>query len=145
MVSAYAIGALRPDQIAQAYPLVQAAVPALDLASWYRMASDTGRQEEILVVANPRGYIQGLSICRRSIHPAVGPLLDVVLLIVASVADERRIRRTLLAALGVRAKEQRCARLRFWNQTPGNWQHMRSEEWLDRLDHGLTVFSNDEI
>lgn len=144
MAGTYVIAALQPDQIVRAYPLVQAAVPNLGMVAWHRMASDAIRHEEILVAINPRGYIQGLSIYRHSDHPTLGPLLDVIFLIVTSAADEHGIARTLLKTIRARAKELRCTRVRFWNQNPGNWDEMRNEERLYRLDHGLMMFSNDE-
>ncbi len=144
MAGTYIIAALRLDQIVRAYPLIQAAVPTLDMAAWRRMASDAIRQEEILVAINPRGYIQGLSIYRHSDHPVVGPLLDVIFLIVTSAADEQDLARILFASLRSRAKELKCAQIRFWNHSPGNWLEMRNEEQLYRLDHGLMVISSDD-
>ncbi len=73
----YDVASLRSDQIERAYPLIQAAVPSLDLASWHRMAGNAFRREEILVAVNPRGYLQGLIIYRHFKHPALGALLDV--------------------------------------------------------------------
>ena len=144
MAGTYVVAELRPDQIVQAYPLVQAAVPNLGMVAWRRMASDANRKDEILAVVNPRGYIQGLSIYRRCDHPAVGPLLDVVFLIVTSAADERGVARTLFASIRSRARELRCKKIRFWNQDPGNWEQIHNWEQVCRLDHGLMTFCNDE-
>lgn len=144
MAGTYVIAALRPNQIVRAYPLIQAAVPTLDMAAWHRMASDAIRHEEILVAINPRGYIQGLSIYRHTDHPAVGRLLDVIFLIVTSAADEHGLARTLFASIRSRAKDLKCAQIRFWNHNAGNWEQMRNEERLYRLDHGLMMFSNDD-
>ncbi|NKJ40451.1 MULTISPECIES: hypothetical protein [Rhizobium] len=144
MAGIYVIAALRPDQIVRAYPLIQAAVPTVGMVAWQRMASDAIRREEILVAVNPRGYIQGLSIYRHSDHPVVGPLLDVIFLIVTSAADERGLARTLFASIRSRAKELRCAQIRFWNQNAGNWEQMHDEEQFQRLDHGLMMLSGDK-
>jgi hypothetical protein len=144
MTGTYVIAALRPDQIARAYPLIQAAVPTLDMVAWQRMASDAIRHEEILVAANPRGYIQGLCIYRPSDHPVVGPLLDVIFLIVTSAADEHGVARTLFASIRSRAKELRCAQIRFWNQNAGNWEQMHNVGRFHRLDHGLMMLSSDK-
>ncbi|GES47366.1 hypothetical protein RsS62_66180 [Rhizobium dioscoreae] len=143
MAGTYVIAALRPDQIVQAYPLVQAAVPNLDMVAWRRMASDANRHDEILAAVNPRGYIQGLSIYRLCHHPAVGRLLDVTFLIVASAADERGIAQTLFASIRSRARELKCNQIRFWNQNPGNWEQMHNEERVYRLDHGLMMVCNE--
>lgn len=145
MVRIYDVASLRSDQTERAYPLIQAAVPALDLASWRRMASDAFRREEILVAVNPRGYIQGLSIYRHFNHPVLGALLDVIFLCVTSAADERGVAEGLFAAIRSRAKELKCAGIRFWNQDPGNWQRMRNEAQFDRLDHGLMVCVADPV
>jgi hypothetical protein len=144
MVGTYVIAALRPDQIAQAYPLIQAVVPTLDMQAWHRMASNARRHEEILVVINSREYIQGLSIFRHGDHPVVGSLLDVIFLIVASSADERGVTGMLYSAIRSRARELKCARIRFWSQNSQNWSRMRDEAQFNRVDHGLMVYSNDQ-
>jgi hypothetical protein len=135
----YDVASLRSDQIERAYPLIQAAVPSLDLASWHRMAGNAFRREEILVAVNPRGYLQGLIIYRHFKHPVLGALLDVILLCVTSAADERGVAGALFATVKARAKELKCAGIRFWNQDPGNWLRMRDEAQFNRLDHGLMV------
>ncbi|MDL2405910.1 hypothetical protein PY650_09580 [Rhizobium calliandrae] len=104
------------------------------------MASDAFRREQILVAVNPRGYIQGLSIFRHFKHPILGALLDVVFLCAISAADERGVAEGLFASINLRAKELKCARVRFWNQGPDNWQRMRDETQFNRLDHGLMVW-----
>ncbi|OJY73488.1 MULTISPECIES: hypothetical protein [unclassified Rhizobium] len=144
MVGTYVIAELRPDQIVQAYPLVQAAVPTLGMVAWRRMASDANRTDEILAVVHPRGYIQGLSIHRHWHHPTVGPLLDVIFLIVTSAADERGIAQTLFARIRSRAMKLKCKQIRFWNQNSGNWEQMHNGERFYRLDHGFMTFCGDE-
>ncbi|AYG63585.1 hypothetical protein CCGE525_33660 (plasmid) [Rhizobium jaguaris] len=139
MVGTYDVALLQSDQIERAYPLIQAAVPALDLASWHRMASDAFRREEILVAVNPRRYIQGLSIYRHFKHPILGALLDVIFLCATSAADEYGVAEGLFASINSRAKELKCAGVRFWNQDSDNWQRMRDETQFNRLDHGLMV------
>ena len=144
MVGTYVIAALRPDQIAQAYPLIQAVVPTLDMQAWHRMASNARRHEEILVVINSREYIQGLSIFRHGDHPVVGSLLDVIFLVVTSSADERGVTGMLYSAIRSRARELKCVRIRFWSQNSQNWLRMRDEAQFNRVDHGLMMYSNDQ-
>jgi hypothetical protein len=108
------------------------------------MASHAFRREEILVVINPRGYIQGLGIYRHFNHPVVGSLLDVIFLSVASAADEGGVTEALFATIRSRAEELKCRQIRFWNQAPENWQRMQNEAQFNRLDHGLMVYATDQ-
>jgi phosphoribosyl-AMP cyclohydrolase len=74
----------------------------------------------------------------------VGSLLDVIFLIVASSADERGVTGMLYSAIRSRARELKCARIRFWSQNSQNWSRMRDEAQFNRVDHGLMVYSNDQ-
>ncbi len=117
MQGAYTISGLTPDQVDAADLLVGTMKPPPDLAGWRRDGGDAavsaGRCQDVRVATNPRGYVQGLCLCRQARHVVHGAILDVPLFVVASAADGPGVASALVADLCAIAGRLDCAAVRI--------------------------------
>lgn len=117
MQGAYTIAGMTPDQVDAADLLVGTMKPPPDLAGWRRDGSDAavsaGRCQDVRVATNPRGYVQGLCLCRQARHVVHGAILDVPLFVVASAADGPGVASALVADLCAIAGRLDCAAVRI--------------------------------
>ncbi len=104
MQGAYTIAGMTPDQVAAAGLLVGMMKPPPDLEGWRR---------DVRVATNPRGYVQGLCLCRQARHVVHGAILDVPLFVVASAADEPGVASALVEDLCAIAGRLDCAAVRI--------------------------------
>lgn len=146
MQTPYAIGRLSIGQIDQAYLLVNPVAPGLDLDGWRSFCRNllahellAREQDDVIVAANPLGYVQGLSVCAVRTHPSHGRILDVPVFVVASTADEAGVRADLLRHLQECGGLHGCRMLRIWSLEWDSWgRHLDSHE-IDRNDHGILI------
>lgn len=117
MQGAYTIAGMTPDQVDAADLLVGTMKPPPDLAGWRRDGGDAavsaGRCQDVRVATNPRGYVQGLCLCRQARHVVHGAILDVPLFVVASAADGPGVATALVADLCAIAGRLDCAAVRI--------------------------------
>lgn len=106
---------LAKRQIDQAFPLVRAIAPGLDVERWRAFAGALiGRPgpsvapSGIMTVQNDRGYIHGLFSYTRERHLHHGPILSVENFIVLDLFDPAAAASTLLRAMDGVAKALGC-------------------------------------
>jgi hypothetical protein len=116
----YVVTSIRADQIDPAYALVVHVEPNLSLEEWrdrclaaIGMDGRDAGSENIIVVTNPLGYIQGLCTVATRQHPTHGRILDVPLFVVASVSDEQGVSLSLVDYVRAMSRTQRCSRIRI--------------------------------
>lgn len=109
------VAALPRECIAQAYPLVQNALPGLRLGDWTDYACDLiagnrgGAPSGILAAEQRPGWLAGLCAYRGQRDLAHGRILSIEHFIVLSLFDERRIAAALGAAIEATARRHGCA------------------------------------
>lgn len=138
MQRAYRIARITPEQVDAAYLLAGPLAPALDIDRWRGYCAPVlaggpaaEGQHDIVVAANPRGYVQGLCVHMLARHGVHGPILDVPVFVVASAADEIGVAGALLHHLRTVAGRLDCAAIRI--RTGG------AERWHRKIDdHALT-------
>ncbi|MCZ8043862.1 MAG: hypothetical protein O9330_15440 [Beijerinckiaceae bacterium] len=117
MQGAYTIAGMTPDQVDAAGLLVGMMTPPPDLEGWRRDGGDAevsaGRRQDVRVATNPRGYVQGLCLCRQARHVVHGAILDVPLFVVASAADGPGVASALVEDLCAIAGRLDCAAVRI--------------------------------
>ena len=125
--------ALSGDQVPQALPLVQAAWPSVDLATWQRFVQFfSGRaamgESGVLALRDPAGYLCGILAYRLDWDLRAGPMLAVDLFAAIDLANSMRTVRALLDAAKARASELGCAgvQVRLCNEQAGLASHLRS-------------------
>jgi hypothetical protein len=138
MQRAYTTARIRTEQVDAAHLLVSPLDPLLDLVRWRsycdEAASDGGtaaRRQQIVVVANPRGYLQGLCVHAVVTHPVQGAILDVPVFVVASAADEIGVAEALFRELCIVAGRLNCAAIRI--RTGGSQRLHRHIEDCGRI------------
>lgn len=126
------VAALLGDSIPQAFPLVQATCPGVELASWKafvesfsdRCSADGG----VLAAFSSAGYIGGVLAYRLDRDLRAGLVLDVQLFTPVDLLNSSRMVRALLDAAEWRASELGCAglRIRLYNDQAGVAAHLRT-------------------
>lgn len=149
MSQAYQVGQITAKQIDSAFVLARATTPMLDLESWRRFCKEVRdgwdrpgpapASSDVLVVANPPGYVQGLAICAVRADLAHGQVLDVSVFTVASAADEIGVADELLRCLKARARILGCRGLRVWNWGEDGWSRSLQTHHDRHPDGVLTV------
>ena len=124
------IAALSGDSIPQAFPLVQATCPGVDLAFWRafveffcdRSSTDRG----VLAAFSSAGYIGGVLAYRIDRDLRAGLVLDVQLFTPVDLLNSPRMVRALLDAAERRAIELGCAglRIRLYDEQAGVASHL---------------------
>jgi hypothetical protein len=146
MQPTYKVSRISPRQIDSAYLLASLAAPRLDLDGWRAFCRDalgdgvrrTG-QEDIIVAANPAGYVQGLCVSAVRRHLAYGYILDVSVFVVASAADEAGVAVDLLRHVKAVARTEGCSGLHIWTRGPDNWSQHLGDEGIDRSEQGAVM------
>jgi hypothetical protein len=105
---------LSAERVAQAFPLIQTALPVVTLAAWRDfaaalMSGGDAREGGILAVTDGRNYIAGL--CSYRVVPDLvhGRLLDASHFLAFDMLDRRPVAEALAAALEARARERGCS------------------------------------
>ena len=147
MSPSYFVEPIGPKTIDRAYPLAQAAIPALSKREWRefchshdvadgRLATLGGR-EEIIVARNAEGYVKGLCICAVRDHATYGRLIDVPFFIASSAADGEGVTGELINFLRGKCDQFVCSGIRFWTMDRETWEHRLNPDHITRSDHGL--------
>jgi hypothetical protein len=109
---------LAKDQIGQAYPLIRALMPELDLAGWTRLAKKVAaggapQERGILAVRNESGYLCGL--CFYSVeHADTGAKLIAEHFVAFDVTERTPIAGALIAAIDELARSLGCVAVHTW-------------------------------
>jgi hypothetical protein len=142
----YKVGRIARRQIDPAYLLLRPVVPKLDLASWRAFCQEMlvsesrpADQDDIVVAANPVGYVQGLCLCAVRGHLLHGRILDVSIFVVASAADAPGVANDLLGYLRTLAKGEACGAIRVWTLWQDNWRRDLGGQDISWRDQGVQI------
>jgi len=130
MHRAYTIARITPVQVDAAYLLAGSFLPVLEIESWRRHCdalldgSASGSRHDVVVAANPRGYIQGLSVQSVISHAVHGDVLDAPIFAVASAADEIGVAGALFRQLCMTAGRLDCAAIRIRTGAAEHWHRV---------------------
>jgi hypothetical protein len=120
MGTTYTVERLPAEKIDQAYPLILAIEPRLELDQWRRLCRWTddkriiaGKDWTVLVATAPSGHFHGLCMVETLQEPVDGPTIAVSKLMIDSVLDPAGVASALLGALADYAARAGCARLRI--------------------------------
>ena len=146
MQPTYKVSRISSRQVDPAYLLASLAAPALDLDGWRAFCRDVisagsrrSGQDEIIVAANPAGYVQGLCVSAARWHLAYGRILDVSVFVVSSAADEAGVAIDLLRHAKALARAEGCSGIRIWTREPDNWSRYLGNHAVDRSEHGALM------
>ncbi len=114
MGASFEIVSLSGERILQAFPLIQAAWPAIDLAAWKSFirsfrAESTAGQSDVVALRNSAGYLSGVLAYRRDWDLRAGPILTAQLFLAIDLLNSLRTIGALLEAVETRASELGCA------------------------------------
>ena len=150
------IESLAATAVLEAWPLVQLAIPELDLAGWRRNASanlgslrDKSRSGMLLARRGVRRQICGLVWYRSEVDLALGRILRARHLLAIDILDATPIRTALLNHLGPIARALECTTICLSTQDEGWLLSMLTHVVMPlqphtRLDHWLDIsFSTD--
>jgi hypothetical protein len=105
---------LTTERITQAFPLIQAALPAVTLAAWRAFAAalmtgGAARDSGILAVTDERNYIAGL--CSYRVVPDLvhGRLLDAGHFLAFDLIDRRPVAEALAEGIEAMARDRGCS------------------------------------
>ncbi len=105
---------LDAERVSQAFPLIQAALPAVTLAAWRAFAAalmtgGAARDSGILAVTDERNYIAGL--CSYRVVPDLvhGRLLDAGHFLAFDLFDRRPVAEALAEGIEVMARDRGCS------------------------------------
>ncbi len=105
---------LSAERVTQAFPLIQAALPAVTLAAWRAFAAalmtgGAARDSGILAVTDERNYIAGL--CSYRVVPDLvhGRLLDAGHFLAFDLFDRRPVAEALAEGIEVMARDRGCS------------------------------------
>ncbi len=104
---------LTPERVAQAFPLVQIAFPALSLEDWRDFAAPPARAQGqvdggIITVVSDQGYIVGLCCYRVAQDFQHGAVLMADPFLALDLLDLKAVARALADAIESLARERRC-------------------------------------
>ncbi|WP_168879179.1 hypothetical protein [Rhizobium sp. P28RR-XV] len=137
MKDGYALNPLRGVQVDQALAFIRVFGPEFSAERWQAIV---GRGYTTMVVSDGAGYIRGLTFSSVRMHPIAQKLLDVPILIVGSVTDEKAIAELLFLEIKRRAIVQRCDSLRIWTWSSDALDRLDDLSYCDRWDHGVMHF-----
>lgn len=131
---------LAKRQIDQAYPLVRAVAPGLDVARWRAFAGaligkpgPSVAPSGIITAQNGHGYIHGLFSYSRDQHLHHGPILAVENFIVLDLFDPAAAAATLLRAMDAVAKALGCSAIHTNLAGPAAAPRQPRGDMLDRF------------
>lgn len=114
MTRSFTTFALPLDLVSVAFPLVSAAIPTVDLATWRSFvqpmvnAEPTG-SEGVIGLRNEAGYLCGLMVYRVDRDLKSGAMLAIDLLVALDLVNEMAAGHALLQAAEAKALELRCS------------------------------------
>jgi len=113
MGASFEIVAVSGERILQAFPLIQAAWPGIDLDSWKSFvrsfrADYTAGQSDVVALRNPGGYLCGILAYRRDWDLRAGPILTAQLFIAIDLLNSSRTIGALIEAVEARAFQLGC-------------------------------------
>ncbi len=114
MTRSFTTFALTPDLVPVAFPLVNAAIPTVDLATWQRFVqpminADPVGSEGVIGLRSEAGYLCGLMVYRVDRDLQNGVTLAVDLLVALDLVNVTAAGRALLHAAEAKALELRCS------------------------------------
>jgi len=115
---------LGPEHIAQAYPLIQAALPEVSLDAWAGFARALIHQHErpdsgLLGVVSEQGYLTGLSSYRVARDLLHGRTLTADHFVAIDLFDRRAVVHVLADAIEALARERQCGAVHTTLQEKG--------------------------
>jgi hypothetical protein len=125
---------MRIGQIVHIFAFLRTFSPEISVERWQVIAS---RGYGTMVVTDTAGYVRGLAFSIVRTHPIAHKLLDVPILIVGSVMDEKSIAELLFREARRRAIIQRCDFMRIWTWSPDIIDRLDDFSYCNRWDHGL--------
>jgi hypothetical protein len=132
MILSFQVAALSDDQVAQAFPLIQATWPSAELGAWQsfvRFFNDRtmGEHTGVLAVRDPSGSICGILAYRLDRDLRAGRMLAVQLFTAVDLANSPRTVRALLDAAEARAAALGCAgvQIRLYGDQSGLASRLR--------------------
>jgi hypothetical protein len=147
MSPSYVVEPIGSKTIDRAYPLAQAAIPALLKFEWRQFCRSldfakgrpaaVGDKEEVVVACNAQGYVKGLCIYAVRDHTTYGRLIDVPYFIASSASDGEGVAAELLDFLKARCDQSLCSGIRFWTMDRETWTNRLRRDYIARSDHGL--------
>jgi hypothetical protein len=104
---------LTPERVAQAFPLIQIAFPAVSLEDWRNFAAPPARAQGqadggIITVISEQGYIVGLCCYRVAQDLRHGAVLLANHFLILDLFDQQAVVRALADAVESLARERRC-------------------------------------
>jgi len=113
MTSSYAAVILSTDLVPQAFPLIRATWPGVDLVAWRSFVrffneQETAGQSGVQALRDPTGGLCGVFAYRLDWDLQLGPMLSVQLFTAVDVANSLRTVRALLDAVEARALQLSC-------------------------------------
>jgi hypothetical protein len=114
MTRSFTTFTLSPDLVSVAFPLVNAAIPTVDLATWQRFVqpmtnADLVGSEGVIGLRNEAGYLCGLMVYRIDRDLKNGVTLAVDLLVALDLVNVIAAGRALLQAAEAKALELHCS------------------------------------
>lgn len=129
-VRAFSIRPVTADLVAQAFPVVQAAVPDVTLEQWRAFATNPPGENGMGLVGvfNEQGYIVGLFAYRREPHLQHGHILRICHLAAVDLVDSEPVLQALLQAIEDQAKAQDCSAILMatpasYLKVAAHWMH----------------------
>jgi len=120
MAQTYTVARLSTDKVDQAFPLMHALEPQLDIDQWRRISRSTREAqaagsdaETILVVAGPRGYLLGVCVVAFVGKNSGDSRATVSRCMIDSVLDPEGVASALLQTLVELSERAGCTRLRI--------------------------------
>ncbi|NLS20417.1 hypothetical protein HGP16_28205 [Rhizobium sp. P40RR-XXII] len=130
----YTLNPMRGGQVVQALAFLRAFGPEISVERWQVIVE---QGYATMVVTDGAGYIRGLTFSLVRMHPIAHKLLDVPILIVGSVTNEKAIAESLFLEAKRRAIVQRCDFIRIWTWSPDVLDRLDDLSFCNRWDHGL--------
>jgi hypothetical protein len=113
MTRSFAVAPLTSNQIALAFPLVQAVMPEIDLMRWRSfvgpfVAGEAAASSGAMVLSNEAGYLCGVLAYRRDRDLRHGAVLAVDLFTAMDLVRDQAAVQTLLEIAQMKAQELHC-------------------------------------
>ncbi len=126
---------LAPERVAQAFPLIQTAFPAVSLEDWRDFATPLARAQGpadggIITVISEQGYIVGLCCYRVAQDLRHGAVLLANHFLILDLFDQQAVVRALADAVESLARERRCTAIHTSLPETGV---KGADDWLVRI------------
>ncbi len=126
---------LTPERVAQAFPLIQIAFPAVSLKDWRDFATPPARAQGqvaggIITVVSEQGYIVGLCCYRVTQDFQHGAVLMADHFLILDLFDQKAVVRALADAVESLARERRCTAIHTSLPETGV---KGADDWLVRI------------